>query len=156
MYKRQAPCKYPAPTTDRDRTVSRRSEPSSRTALIGEQPNPWDRIQPQDCLLYTSKGRPGLSVFSIPMEPPSNCFIPVRIFRWEMSLGAIIPVLLPKTFLRWKKSWMNVGWKSPRGPRLCGTKTGRCGAKTPTGILWSLSSWYRIVRSSITTEPALF
>ena len=43
-----APIKYPAPTTDRDRTVSRRSEPSSRTALIGEQPNPWDRIQPQD------------------------------------------------------------------------------------------------------------
>src|SRR5699024_2962421 len=40
-----APIKYPAPTTDRDRTVSRRSEPSSRTALIGEQPNPWDRIQ---------------------------------------------------------------------------------------------------------------
>jgi len=30
-----------------DRTVSRRSEPSSRTALMGEQPNPWDRLQPQ-------------------------------------------------------------------------------------------------------------
>ena len=45
-----APIKYPAPTTDRDRTVSRRSEPSSRTALIGEQPNPWDRIQPQDAM----------------------------------------------------------------------------------------------------------
>ena len=29
------------PTTDRDQTVSRRFEPSSRTALIGEQPNPW-------------------------------------------------------------------------------------------------------------------
>jgi len=43
-----APRKPPAPATDRDRTVSRRSEPSSRTALIGEQPNPWDRIQPQD------------------------------------------------------------------------------------------------------------
>src|SRR5580698_1693566 len=33
---------------DRDRTVSRRSKPSSRTALMGEQPNPWDRLQPQD------------------------------------------------------------------------------------------------------------
>ena len=43
-----APFKLPAPAADRDRTVSRRSEPSSRTALIGEQPNPWDRIQPQD------------------------------------------------------------------------------------------------------------
>ena len=40
--------KFPTPTIDRDRTVSRRSEPSSRAALIGEQPNPWDRIQPQD------------------------------------------------------------------------------------------------------------
>src|SRR5512140_2583045 len=43
-----APRKCPAPTVDRDRTVSRRSEPSSRTALIGEQPNPWDLFQPQD------------------------------------------------------------------------------------------------------------
>ena len=35
---------------DRDRTVSRRSEPSSRTALMGEQPNPWDLLQPQDAM----------------------------------------------------------------------------------------------------------
>src|ERR1700744_4585179 len=40
----------PTPTADRDRTVSRRSEPSSRTALIGEQPNPWDLLQPQDVM----------------------------------------------------------------------------------------------------------
>src|SRR5947208_16795584 len=40
----------PARTADRDRTVSRRSEPSSRTALIGEQPNPWDLLQPQDAM----------------------------------------------------------------------------------------------------------
>ena len=40
--------KFPAPTTDRDRTVSRRSEPSSRATLMGEQPNPWDLLQPQD------------------------------------------------------------------------------------------------------------
>src|SRR5207245_4847209 len=38
----------PTPTTDRDRTVSRRSEPSSRAALMGGQPNPWDLLQPQD------------------------------------------------------------------------------------------------------------
>ena len=38
----------PAPATDRDRTVSRRSEPSSRATLIGEQPNPWNLLQPQD------------------------------------------------------------------------------------------------------------
>src|SRR6187455_3605601 len=42
------PLKPPTPTEDRDRTVSRRSEPSSRTALMGEQPNPWDQLQPQD------------------------------------------------------------------------------------------------------------
>ena len=39
-----------APTADRDRTVSRRSEPSSRTALNGEQPYPWDLLQPQDAM----------------------------------------------------------------------------------------------------------
>ena len=40
--------KFPTPTIDRDRTVSRRSEPSSRAALMGEQPNPWTLLQPQD------------------------------------------------------------------------------------------------------------
>ena len=45
-----APLKYPTPAPDRDRTVSRRSEPSSRTALMGEQPNPWDLLQPQDAM----------------------------------------------------------------------------------------------------------
>ena len=44
------PLKFLTPTVDRDRTVSRRSEPSSRAALIGEQPNPWDLLQPQDML----------------------------------------------------------------------------------------------------------
>ena len=47
---RTAPLKFPTPTADRDRTVSRRSEPSSRTTLIGEQPNPWDLLQPQDVM----------------------------------------------------------------------------------------------------------
>ncbi len=45
-----APLKSPTPTADRDRTVSRRSKPSSRTTLIGEQPNPWDLLQPQDVM----------------------------------------------------------------------------------------------------------
>src|SRR5574344_31951 len=45
---RTDPLKFPTPTTDRDRTVSRRSEPSSRATLIGEQPNPWNLLQPQD------------------------------------------------------------------------------------------------------------
>ena len=47
---RTAPLKYPPPTPDRDRTVSRRSEPSSRTALMGEQPNPWNLLQLQDAM----------------------------------------------------------------------------------------------------------
>ena len=43
-----APVNLPAPTADRDQTVSRRFKPSSRTSLNGEQPYPWDRLQPQD------------------------------------------------------------------------------------------------------------
>src|SRR5260370_4868977 len=42
--------KSPAPATDRDRPVSRRSKPSSRTAFIGEQPNPWELLHPQDAM----------------------------------------------------------------------------------------------------------
>ena len=45
-----APRKPPARAADRDRTVSRRSEPSSRTTLNGEQPYPWDLLQPQDVM----------------------------------------------------------------------------------------------------------
>ena len=54
--------KFPTPTTDRDRTVSRRSEPSSRATLMGEQPNPWDLLQPQD---VTSRHRGA--------KPPRRC-----------------------------------------------------------------------------------
>jgi hypothetical protein len=56
------PLKSPTPTTDRDRTVSRRSEPSSRATLMGEQPNPWDLLQPQD---VTSRHRGA--------KPPRRC-----------------------------------------------------------------------------------
>ena len=44
------PLKLPTRAADRDRTVSRRSKPSSRTTLNGEQPYPWDRLQPQDVM----------------------------------------------------------------------------------------------------------
>jgi hypothetical protein len=56
------PLKLQTPTTDRDRTVSRRSEPSSRATLMGEQPNPWDLLQPQD---VTSRHRGA--------KPPRRC-----------------------------------------------------------------------------------
>ena len=59
---RADPLKFPTPATDRDRTVSRRSEPSSRTTLMGEQPNPWDLLQPQDA---TSRHRGA--------KPPRRC-----------------------------------------------------------------------------------
>ena len=47
---RATPRKSPTPTADRDRPVSRRSEPSSRNTLMDEQSNPWDLVQPQDVL----------------------------------------------------------------------------------------------------------
>ena len=56
------PLKLLTPATDRDRTVSRRSEPSSRATLMGEQPNPWDLLQPQD---VTSRHRGA--------KPPRRC-----------------------------------------------------------------------------------
>ena len=56
------PLKTPTPAIDRDRTVSRRSEPSSRATLMGEQPNPWDLLQPQD---VTSRHRGA--------KPPRRC-----------------------------------------------------------------------------------
>ena len=56
---RTAPLKSPTPTMDRVRTVSRRSEPSSRTALMGEQTNPWDLVQPQDAMSRHRGAKPG-------------------------------------------------------------------------------------------------
>ena len=44
------PLNSPSPTEDRDQTVSRRFKPSSRTTLNGEQPYPWDLLQPQDVM----------------------------------------------------------------------------------------------------------
>src|SRR5699024_10656167 len=59
---RTTPLKFPTHTTDRDLTVSPRSEPTPRAALMGEQPNPWDRLQPQDA---TSRHRGA--------KPPRRC-----------------------------------------------------------------------------------
>ena len=60
--------KYPTPAADRDRPVSRRSKPSSRTALIGGQPNPWDCLRPQDAM---SRHRGA--------KPPRRCELPGEI-----------------------------------------------------------------------------
>jgi hypothetical protein len=53
-----SPLKYPAPTTDKYRTVLRRSEPRSRNALTGEQPDPWDLLRPQDALIRHRGAKP--------------------------------------------------------------------------------------------------
>ena len=45
-----APLNFPTIMADRNQPVSRRSEPNSRTALIGEQPNPWEILHPQDAM----------------------------------------------------------------------------------------------------------
>jgi hypothetical protein len=45
---KMGPLKFQRPQWIGDRTVSRRSEPSSRAPLIGEQPNPWELLHPQD------------------------------------------------------------------------------------------------------------
>ncbi len=75
---RSDPLKLPTPITDRDRTVSRRSEPSSRATLIGEQPNPWDLLQPQD---VTSRHRGA--------KPPRRCEL-----LGEISLLSSVPFIL--------------------------------------------------------------
>ncbi len=68
------PRKPPAPTTDRDRPVSRRSKPSSRTAFIGEQPNPWELLHPQDAM---SRHRTDSNAFA----RRRLCLLPVVDFR---------------------------------------------------------------------------
>ena len=74
------PVKFPTRIADRDRTVSRRSEPSSRTTLIGEQPNPWDLLQTPGC-----------------DEPTSRCQTPPSIW----TLGGYQPVIPGVPFIRW-------------------------------------------------------
>ncbi|MDF3034092.1 MAG: hypothetical protein K0R76_1046 [Alphaproteobacteria bacterium] len=65
------------PTADRDRTVSRRSEPSSRTTLIGEQPNPWDIEVPNLPVDVDSWGRsacyPRRTFYPLSDGPSTRC-----------------------------------------------------------------------------------
>jgi len=80
--------RFPTPTTDRDRTVSRRSEPSSRATLIGEQPNPWNVPDRLVCLSVKPAFATALSA-----RLPSALSGP-----WEASvtlLEATTPVKLP-------------------------------------------------------------
>ena len=112
------PLKSPTRAEDRDRTVSRRSKPSSRTALMGEQPNPWDRLQPQDA---TSRHRGakhrrryellgGISLLSpeyllsverwpFHTEPPDHYVLLSYLFDLSVSqLSALLPLYSTRDF----------------------------------------------------------
>ena len=109
------PLKIPAPTTDRDRTVSRRSEPSSRATLIGEQPNPWDLLQPQDVTSRHRGAKPlrrsellgGISLLSpeyllsferwpFHTEPPDHYALVSYLFDLSVSQSsALVPLHSP-------------------------------------------------------------
>src|SRR6476660_4621032 len=65
--------KSPTPTTDRDRPVSRRSKPSSRTAFIGEQPNPWELLHPQDAMSRHRTWFHGFSWRRLCLHPVVGC-----------------------------------------------------------------------------------
>ena len=106
------PLKSPTPTTDRDRTVSRRSEPSSRATLIGEQPNPWDLLQPRDVTSRHRGAKPlrryellgGISLLSpeyllsferwpFHAEPPDHyALVSYLIDLWVSQSSALVPL----------------------------------------------------------------
>ena len=95
---RSTPLKYLTPTTDRDRTVSRRSEPSSRTTLIGGQPNPWDLLQAPGCDEPTSRCQTSPSMWTLGGDKP---VIPrVTFVRWSTAFpfsaaGSLSPTFVP-------------------------------------------------------------
>ncbi len=90
--------KYRTPTTDRDRPVSRRSKPSSRTALIGELPNPWDLLQPQDAMSRHRGAKPprryGRSEEISLLSPEYLLSVERRPFHTE-SAGSLGPAFTP-------------------------------------------------------------
>src|SRR5580765_7755071 len=110
---RNEPLKSPAPTVDKDRTVSRRSEPSSRTTLTGEQPDPWDLLQPQDVMSRHRGAKPSrrcellgkisllspeylLSVerWSFHLVPPDHLdLLSYLLDLWVSQLSWLVPML---------------------------------------------------------------
>ena len=90
--------RHHAPTTDRDRTVSRRSEPSSRATLIGEQPNPWDLLQPQD---VTSRHRGAKPLRRFELLGAISLLSPEYLLSFErwpyhaVTTGSLCPTFVP-------------------------------------------------------------
>ena len=92
-----APIKTPAPTIDRDRTVSRRSEPSSRATLMGEQPNPWDLLQPQDVTSRHRGAKPPRR-YELLGDQPVIPGVPFILWATDLpygSAGSLCPSFLP-------------------------------------------------------------
>ena len=84
---RSEPLTLPAPTADKDRTVSRRSEPSSRTALIGEQPNPWNLLQLQDAMSRHRGAKPERRYELLaPISLLSPAYL-LSVERWPFHTG---------------------------------------------------------------------
>ena len=85
------------PTSDRDRTVSRRSKPSSRTLLTGEQPDPWDLIQPQDRM---SRHRGAKLDCRCELSSPISLLSPeylLSVERWQFHIqttGSLVPTFV--------------------------------------------------------------
>ena len=67
--------------TDRDRTVSRRSKPSSRTALTGEQPDPWNLLHPQDAMSRHRGAKPERRC-ELGSDQPVIPGVPLSVERW--------------------------------------------------------------------------
>ena len=119
-----APLKTPTPTIDRDRTVSRRSEPSSRATLMGEQPNPWDLLQPQD---VTSRHRGAKPPRRYELLGGSACYPRSTFYPLSdgvsirKSAGSLCPSFLPARHvcLPVKRPYaialFEVGYQSTRG-----------------------------------------
>ncbi len=90
--------KFRTPTADRDRPVSRRSEPSSRTAFIGEQPNPWELLHPQDAMSRHRGAKPrrryGRSDAISLLSPEYLLSVERRPFHSETA-GSLSPAFTP-------------------------------------------------------------
>ena len=123
------PRNSPAPATDRDRTVSRRSEPSSRATLIGEQPNPWDLLQPQDVTSRHRGAKPlrrcellgGISLLSpeyllsferrpFHAEPPDHYALVSHLFGLSASQSSTLVPLHSQDGYRSSRGYL---WKPP-------------------------------------------
>ena len=96
---------------DRDRTVSRRSEPSSRTTLIGEQPNPWDLLQPQD-VMSRHRGAKHCRRYELPKTPKPLTFGQIILYivkKWisivysRLMQQLIVSIVILRFWLEMKK-----------------------------------------------------